>query len=64
MQGISSANMACFALELRKTPGRKARRLGCGEGVFSNRILDDLERLWGLRQIIPDPCNPNMGNNH
>ncbi len=27
--------------------------------IFSNRVLEDLERIWALRFIIPDPCNPN-----
>lgn len=35
------------------------------EAVFSNqviganRLLGDLERLWALREIIPNPCNPS-----
>ena len=34
-------------------------QLGCSDYVFSNSFLEDLERLWELRSIIPDPCNPN-----
>ena len=34
--------------------------LGCSDYVFSNSFLEDLERLWELRFIIPDPCNPNI----
>jgi len=34
--------------------------LGCSDYVFSNSFLEDLERLWELRSIIPDPCNPNI----
>ena len=30
--------------------------------IFSNRVLEDLERLWALRFLIPDPCNPNADN--
>ena len=29
--------------------------------IFSNRLLEDLERIWELRFIIPDPCNPHGG---
>ena len=25
--------------------------------VLSNRLLEDLELLWQLRDSIPDPCN-------
>ena len=40
------------------------RRLkgGCWTKVFSNQLLEDLERLWELRFIIPDPCNPHGGD--
>ena len=34
-------------------------QLGGSDYVFSNSFLEDLERLWELRSIIPDPCNPN-----
>ena len=26
--------------------------------VFSNQMLEDLEKIWALRFIIPDPTNP------
>ena len=34
-------------------------QLGGSDYVFSNSFLEDLERLWELRSIIPDPCDPN-----
>ena len=27
-------------------------------GIFSNQLLDDLEKIWELRYWIPDPTNP------
>ncbi len=39
---------------------RSQTHLGCLDYVFSNSFLEDLERLWELRSIIPDPCNPNI----
>ncbi|MBR0532080.1 MAG: hypothetical protein IJJ96_05675 [Bacteroidales bacterium] len=44
----------------RKPPAKEAFYLGCSDYVFSNSFLEDLERLWELRSIIPDPCNPNI----
>ena len=42
---------------------RSLSNLGCSDYVFSNSFLEDLERLWELRFIIPDPCNPTSGTN-
>ena len=32
--------------------------------VLSNRLLEDLERLWALRDIIPDPLNSEKTDTH
>ena len=42
----------------KKPPLRET--FGCSDYVFSNSFLEDLERLWELRSIIPGPCNPNI----
>lgn len=26
--------------------------------LFSNELLEDLEKIWALRFVIPDPKNP------
>ena len=28
------------------------------ENIFSNQFLEDLDRIWALRDDIPDPTNP------
>ena len=30
--------------------------------LFSNRMLEDLDKIWALRHIIPDPTNPFFSN--
>ena len=32
--------------------------------VLSNHLLEDLERLWQLRDIIPDPLNSEKTDTH
>lgn len=27
--------------------------------VFSNQLLDDLDKIWELRFLIPDPTDPS-----
>lgn len=27
--------------------------------LFSNSFLKDLDKIWALREFIPDPTNPN-----
>lgn len=29
------------------------------DGLFSNQILEDLDRLWAMRYWIPDPNDPS-----
>ena len=41
----------------KKPPLREA--FGCSDYVFSNSFLEDQERLWELRNVIPDTCNPH-----
>ena len=50
--------------ELRCGKKKKATNL-CGfvalvplTELFSNSFMDDLEQIWGLRAIIPDPTTP------
>lgn len=31
---------------------------GCDVVPFSNRFIEDLNKIWELRKYIPDPCNP------
>ena len=28
--------------------------------IISNLFLEDLEKIWGLKEWIPDPCNPYL----
>ena len=28
--------------------------------IISNLFLEDLEKIWGLKKWIPDPCNPYL----
>lgn len=30
--------------------------------LFSNQMLEDLDKIWALRHIIPDPTNPFFSN--
>ena len=32
-------------------------------GVISNQFLEDLERIWSLRDVIPDPYTPHSEKN-
>ncbi len=43
---------------VKARPSRAGRNRVPADFVFSNHILEDLERIWELRYIIPDPCNP------
>lgn len=46
--------------EKEKRPPRFGSRLplGCQVEPFSNRFIEDLNKIWELRKFIPDPCNP------
>jgi len=58
----------------RRWPGQKWRHRGgktksAGEipvlsvapsDIISNLFLEDLERIWDLKEWIPDPCNPHL----
>ncbi len=33
--------------------------LGSLTDLFSNQFLADLDKIWALRDVIPDPKNPN-----
>ena len=37
---------------------RSLPHLGCDIVPFSNRFIEDLNKIWELRKFIPDPCNP------
>ena len=28
--------------------------------IISNLFLEDLEKIWELKEWIPDPCNPYL----
>jgi len=28
--------------------------------IISNLFLEDLEKIWGLKEWIPNPCNPYL----
>lgn len=40
-----------------KTATYKVFLVPAGE-VLTNELLEDLEKIWALRDIIPDPTNP------
>ena len=42
----------------RKKPAGIRGLLVPEAGIFSNQLLDDLEKIWELRYWIPDPTNP------
>lgn len=37
---------------------RSLPHLGCDIVPFSNRFIEDLNKIWELRHSIPDPTNP------
>lgn len=49
---------------LRKKEKRRGRcglSLLVGSGViFSHRFLEDLEKLWAMRELVPDPKMPTL----
>ena len=48
----------CAARNAKRPPGGEVFVLGCGVVPFSNSLMEDLNKIWELRHIIPDPTNP------
>jgi hypothetical protein len=69
----SDARTTGRAVEQRKTAGNLQAYckvptvfvvLVPATNVLSNHLLEDLERLWQLRDIIPDPLNSEKTDTH